>query len=104
MVAERQDLQTRYLWRQWVRTREANAPYDPNNPKKVNDGIDLDLYRYLILPALVVSDDGGFHGTIADIKSPQRTWFQKPEELAAAWEHGELSCLTWKHEGSDSTK
>ncbi|WP_342613490.1 hypothetical protein [Burkholderia ambifaria] len=103
-MAERQDLQTRYIWRQWVRTRKAKDPYDPSSEKKVNDGIDLDLYRYLMLPAFVVAGDAGFHGKIADIKSPQRGWFWRPEELAAAWERGEKPRPTWKHESSDSSK
>lgn len=103
-MAERQDLEMRYIWRQWVRTRKTKEPYNPGSSNHLNDGIDFDLYRYLMLPAFVVSDDNGFHSKIADIKSPQRTWFKKPEELAAAWERGELSCPTWRAEGSDSTK
>ncbi|HDR9000093.1 TPA: hypothetical protein QDB01_006105 [Burkholderia vietnamiensis] len=87
-----------------MRTRKTKEPYNPGSSNHLNDGIDFDLYRYLMLPAFVVSDDNGFHSKIADIKSPQRTWFKKPEELAAAWERGELSCPTWRAEGSDSTK
>lgn len=94
-MAERQDLQMRYIWRQWVRTRKEKHAYDPSSPKKVNDGIDLDLYRYLMLPALVVADDGGFHQRIADIKSPQREWFWRPQALADAWTRGERPRPAW---------
>ena len=70
-LAERSDLQLRYLWRQWVRTRQSKNAYDPTKEDNGNDGIDFDCYRYLMLPALVVSEDRGFHSRIGDIKSPQ---------------------------------
>jgi hypothetical protein len=94
-LAMRLDLQVRYLWRQWVRTRQEKGGYDPTTEKKVNDGIDFDLYRYLMLPAFVVSEDGGFHGSIKDIKSPQRDWFVRPQELADAWTRGERPRPAW---------
>jgi hypothetical protein len=94
-LATRQDLQLRYVWRQWVRTRLAKDGYDPNSPKKVNDGIDLDLYRYLTLPALVVADDRGFHERLADIKSPQLEWFWRPQALADSWARGERPRPIW---------
>lgn len=94
-MAERQDLQMRYIWRQWVRSRKEKNAYDPSSSKKVNDGIDLDLYRYLLLPALVVTDDGGFHQRIADIRSPQRAWFWRPQALADAWTRGERPRPAW---------
>ncbi|ONX70739.1 hypothetical protein A8F16_04270 [Burkholderia cenocepacia] len=103
-MAERQDLVMRYLWRQWVRTRKSVQPYDPSNDSKINDGIDFDLYHYLTLPAYVVATEKGFHGAIEDIKVPQRDWFWKPEELAAAWERGERPRPTWKDERTDSSK
>lgn len=87
-LATRQDLEMRYVWRQWVRTRQDKDAYDPTSPKKINDGIDLDLYKYLMLPALVVADERGFHERLADIKSPQRDWFWRPQELADAWTSG----------------
>jgi hypothetical protein len=94
-LAERQELELRYVWRQWVRTRQEKDGYDPTNPKKVNDGIDLDLYRYLMLPALVVADDKGFHERLVDIKSPQRDWFWRPQALADAWASGERPRPGW---------
>lgn len=94
-LAVRQDLELRYVWRQWVRTRQEKDGYDPTNPKKVNDGIDLDLYHYLMLPALVVADDKGFHERLADIKSPQCDWFWRPQALAAAWASGKRPRPGW---------
>ncbi|CAE6763873.1 hypothetical protein G2912_14625 [Paraburkholderia aspalathi] len=94
-MAMRLDLQMRYIWRQWVRTRQKRDGYDPTSEKKVNDGIDLDLYRYLILPALVVTDDRGFHERLADIKSDQRHWFWRPQALADAWVRGERPRPVW---------
>lgn len=94
-LAERSGLQVRYIFRQWVRTRQKKHAYDPNHPNKVNDGVDLDLYRYLMLPAFVVADDKGFHERLADIKSPQRTWFWRPQDLADAWKLGKRPRPTW---------
>ncbi|KVQ42500.1 hypothetical protein WK03_20225 [Burkholderia cepacia] len=57
-----------------------------------------------MLPAYVVANDRGFHEKIADIKSPQRGWFWRPEQLADAWKDGEKPRPSWKDESSDSTK
>ncbi|AWY49893.1 hypothetical protein I6H08_36715 (plasmid) [Burkholderia gladioli] len=94
-IAERQDLMIRYIWRQWVRTRKSKEPYDPTSDKKINDGIDLDLYRYLMLPAFVVAGDNGFHGKIADLRRPQLKWFWRPQDLADAWERGDNPRPAW---------
>ncbi|MFL9897891.1 hypothetical protein PQR71_06915 [Paraburkholderia fungorum] len=102
-LAERLDLQLRYVWRQWVRSRKAKDGYNPASPKKRNDGIDLDLYRYLMLPAFVVAEDGGFHKRIADIKSPQLDWFWQPQNLADAWARGERPRPAWAAVAADQT-
>jgi hypothetical protein len=41
------------------------------------------------LPAFVVSTDTGFFEGLADLSSPQKSWFWKAEHLAAAFERGE---------------
>jgi len=94
-LAERLDLQMRYLWRQWVRTRQQKNAYNPTNKSNENDGIDFDLYRYLMLPALIVSEDKGFYSRIADITSPQRGWFYRAQALAGAWASGKRPCPVW---------
>lgn len=102
-LAKRLDLQMRYAWRQWLRFQDVDS-YSPESRKNRNDGIDFDLYRYIMLPAYVAANDWGFHEKIADIKSPQRGWFWRPEQLADAWKDGEKPRPTWKDESSDSTK
>ncbi len=94
-MAVRNDLQVRLLWRQFVRSKKLKGPYDPESIKKINDGIDFDLYRFLALPALVVANDGGFFKKIENIPSYQRRWFWKPDELAAAWKRGEGPKPLW---------
>lgn len=94
-LSVRWDLQMRLLWRQYVRSKKASEPYDPTSPKKRNDGIDFDLFHYLLLPALVVATDSGFFEKLVDIKSYQKAWFWKPEALAQAWTAGERPCATW---------
>lgn len=94
-MAERVDLQMRYQWRQWVRARQEKDGYNPASKRNRNDGVDLDMYRYLMLPALVVAGDSDFHKRISDINSPQLDWFCRPQELADAWTRGECPRPTW---------
>lgn len=94
-LSVRCDLQLRLAWRQYVRSRNTKEAYNPRSPKKRNDGIDFDLYRYLMLPAFVVADDSGFFSKIKNIESFQTSWFWKAEALAAAWESGIHPCPLW---------
>lgn len=94
-MAERIDLQMRYEWRQWVRFRQKKDGYNPASKKNRNDGVDLDMYCYLKLPALVVAGESGFHSRIEDIKSPQLDWFKQPQDLADAWTRGERPRPAW---------
>jgi hypothetical protein len=95
-LSMRLDLQTRYSWRQYKRSRgRLSHRYDPTNRGKRNDGIDFNLYTYLALPALIVAGEGGFFGSIADITSFQREWIMRPATLAQAWERGERPRPLW---------
>lgn len=94
-MSARCDLQIRYLYRQWVRTRKSKRAYSPASHNNRNDGIDFDFYRFLMLPALVVTEDNGFLTRISDIPSAQKTWFMTPQELAAKWVRGDRPRPTW---------
>lgn len=96
LMSERADLQLRYLWRQWVRTRLDKHPYNPEHQKKRNDGIDYDLYGYLMLPAFLVADEAGYFERIRDINSPQLAWIWRPQDLADAWNRGERPRPEWR--------
>lgn len=89
------DLQIKLLWRQFVRMKKKNRAYNPQSTNKKNDGIDFDLYRYLMIPAFVVSNDNGFFVGIDDINSYQVSWFKKPAELSQEWDRGETPRLMW---------
>lgn len=102
-LSVRWDLQVRLLWRQYVRSKKTSEPYDPTSPKKKNDAIDFDLYNYLLLPALVVATDSGFFESLRDIKSYQKAWFWKPEDLAQAWINGKQPCAQRPYNGSRRT-
>lgn len=84
-MSVRCDLQMRLLWRQYVRSMKEKDPYNPESKKKRNDGIDFDLCRYFLLPALVVADESGFFDKIKDIESFQLPWFLRPQDLADMW-------------------
>ncbi|UVL11450.1 hypothetical protein LOY39_12480 [Pseudomonas rhodesiae] len=94
-MSVRNHLQNRYIWRQIVRSLKPECPYDPLARKKRNDGIDADLYRFLILPALVVTRDKAFLGGLADIDSFQTGWFFSPEDLAGEWLGGTKPAPAW---------
>lgn len=87
-MSVRRHLEIRYRFRQVARSVKAKEPYDPTNPKRMNDGIDADLYQYLVLPAFVLSEDSIFFRKIADIESYQKGWFIKPSALADQWKAG----------------
>lgn len=91
----RRDLEVRYIWRQFVRSKKLEKPYNLNARKNVNDGIDFDFYRYLMLPALVVTEDTGFLSRIQDIPSYQTDWFFKAADLAEHWLQGKPHLPKW---------
>nr|WP_131515283.1 hypothetical protein [Pseudomonas chengduensis] len=94
-MSVRNHLLNRYIWRQIVRSLKPERPYNPVSRKKRNDGIDADLYRFLILPALVVTRDKAFLSGLADINSFQTGWFLSPEDLAQKWLDGTKPAPTW---------
>ncbi|MEZ8484715.1 hypothetical protein [Vibrio splendidus] len=94
-MTTRMHLELLYRFRQMARTTLKKKPYDPRNKKKKNDGIDVDLYKYFILPALVVADDSGFFNSIENIDSFQKNWFFRPQELADTWQKGHKPKPIW---------
>jgi len=94
-MSVRLHLQSRYLCRQFIRMQKAEDAYNPTSKKKRNDGIDADLYRFLQLPALVVTEDRGFLTGLGDIDSFQKHWFFKAEALAEKWEQGQKPAPIW---------
>ncbi|WP_437625571.1 hypothetical protein [Sorangium sp. So ce1151] len=94
-LSVRLDLPIKHLYRQHHLHNRAKAPYNPQSKKKENDGIDFDLYYVFILPALLVSIEGGFFNALKEIDSYQTSWLWKPEELAKAWEEGLRPAPNW---------
>ncbi|WP_133499628.1 hypothetical protein [Cognatilysobacter terrigena] len=91
----RRHLEIRYKFRQAARMKRAKEPYDPYSPRKRNDGLDVDLFDCLMLPAFVVTCDRAFFGGIESIASFQRSWFKRPEALAREWRAGERPAPRW---------
>jgi hypothetical protein len=94
-MAIRMHLELRYRFRQMARSAQKKRAYDPDKQRNRNDGIDVDLYKYFILPALAVAEDGGFFKSLDSIQSFQREWFVRPEVLAARWSAGERPQPVW---------
>jgi hypothetical protein len=91
----RRHLELRYRIRQYIRTEQTKKPYNPAAKRNRNDGIDIDLYYYFMLPAFVVAKDGGFYGSLDDIDSFQKAWFMPPERLAGEWLTGNQPHPKW---------
>ncbi|MNJ41745.1 hypothetical protein D3C77_366800 [compost metagenome] len=91
----RSHLELVYCWRQFARMQQTKNGYDPDNDQKRNDGIDFDLYRFLKLRALVVTEDRAFLTGLSDIKSYQAAWFYTPRNLASRWAGGKSSAPAW---------
>ncbi|MHC8361981.1 hypothetical protein ACYZUA_17110 [Pseudomonas sp. LS2P72] len=91
----RSHLELLYCWTQFSSMQKAKRAYDPNSVNSRNDGIDFDLYRFLKLPAFVVTLDKGFLEGLIDIKSYQAAWFFRPQELADSWSAGDQPKPSW---------
>lgn len=91
----RRHLELRYRIRQYIRTERTKEPYNPAAKRNRNDGIDIDLYHYLMLPAIVVAKDGGFYSSLNDIDSFQKAWFMRPDRLANEWLAGNQPQPKW---------
>lgn len=91
----RRDLELKYWFQQFVRTYRTKFAYNPTSKKARNDGPDFHLYSYLVLPALVVSTDGGFFSSLTNLKSFQKKWFVRPNDLAERWRAGEHLAPSW---------
>jgi hypothetical protein len=95
-MSKRLDLGLRYAWRQHVRRNRSQEPYDPESHKKRNDGIDFELYYFMMLPCLLVTSDSGFGSRLAPIQSFQRSWIYTPEQLAEARQANSVTLPNWR--------
>lgn len=101
-MAERMHLELRYLYRQVARSVQMGRTYDPASKNNKNDGIDADIYKYLMLPAFVVAEDKGFFSSLNTINSFQREWFMRPESLAKLWLDGRRPQPIWSTDTDDA--
>lgn len=100
-MSVRRHLDVLFRFRQSARSVQRKEPYDPKSLKKINDGVDVDLFQYLILPAFVLSEDSFFSSKLEDITSFQKAWLFRPEALAAQWENGLRPQPTWPLSSND---
>jgi hypothetical protein len=84
----RSHLEVLYCWTRFSSMQKVKRAYDPTSKKSRNDGVDFDLYRFLKLPAFVVTLDKGFLEGLTDFSSYQANWFFRPQELADSWNAG----------------
>ncbi|MBK8936881.1 MAG: hypothetical protein IPM79_04320 [Polyangiaceae bacterium] len=71
---------------------------DRYNPvKHANDVFDVDLYRYLALPAGVCTRDRGIIADLEAANTFQRSWVATPDELLDAGVRCRLLNMRWPH-------
>ncbi len=79
-----------------LRALQSGEPY--NAAKNANDVIDLDLHRYLALPAAVCTDDGGVHADLKAAGAWQREWVVRVADLATPERRARLMALSWSED------
>lgn len=75
--------------------RAVQAEESYNAAKNANDAIDLDLHRYLALPAAVCTEDGGVHNDLESARAWQRRWVVRMADLASPARRAQLLRLDW---------
>jgi hypothetical protein len=66
------------------------------NPKKNwNDLVDLELLKYLAVPAAICTGDAGLIAKVRDSHSWQARWVLRPADLAQATVRAEIKNLKW---------
>lgn len=101
----RMHLEARYRFWQSARTSLRKEPYNPQNKKRENDAIDVDLLCYLQLPAFVVCADMAFIQSLTNLKSFQNEWMMTPSVLADQWRAGARPHPSWpENEGEAGTE
>lgn len=76
--------------------RSMQARHRYNSTKHANDVFDLDLLRYLALPAAVCTEDTGIMTKLKDARAKQRAWVVSLSDLANDSTQDRLLCLRWK--------
>lgn len=94
-MSTRQDFYGKRLVKLVCSNNLSSGGYNPESKKKKNDGIDIDLFHYQMLPAFILTYDKNIHSGLADISSFQRDWIYRPDDFATEWQHGRRPKLSW---------
>lgn len=90
----RMDLELKYYTQQAINV--ANTCINPCSKKRENDGLDVLLLHYLILPAFLLTEDKIFSSDkLQSIQSFQKEWILNPKKLAMKWCSGEEPRPVW---------
>lgn len=81
----RMDLQIKYFYNKFKSSLQQKG-YNPLSDKNSNDAVDFDLFRYLSLPAFVITFEKKYLNLSASIDSIQTSWLMKPDDLCSRWE------------------
>jgi hypothetical protein len=92
-VSARLDAMIRVHSLHFFRSLKTREPY--NAKKNANDVFDLDLLRYLAVPAAICTADKGIHTSLRLTKSWQRRWVVYPNDLASADVRRSVRSIQW---------
>ena len=94
----RVDLLIKYLAEITTSTAKIIEPYNPNSPKRKNDGLDFLIIFPLVIPAIICTNDK--LTKLKSIKSFQTEWILNPDDLVERWNRKKLFPLTWPNEST----
>jgi hypothetical protein len=77
----------------FLRSLQKKHGYSAKN--NLNDAFDLDLYRYLALPAAICTSDGGVFNDLRAAHAWQIDWVVKPEDLKDPERRRQILNLRW---------
>ena len=78
-----------------ISLRHLRKDHRYNPEKNRNDLIDLDLLKYLAIPAAICTSDAGLIAKVQDSRSWQAKWVLRPADLAQATVREGLKNLEW---------
>ncbi|AXF85620.1 hypothetical protein DTO96_101351 [Ephemeroptericola cinctiostellae] len=85
-LSTRMELQIKYFYNKFKSSSLQQKGYNPLSNKNSNDAVDFDLFRYLSLPAFVITFEKKYLNLSGFIDSIQTRWLMKPNDLCLRWE------------------
>ena len=102
-LSHRMDLLIKRLVDVSFMATKRKEPYNPCSQKRKNDGIDFVALFTIILPSRFCTLDH-MKNCLQNLKSFQKDWVLKPQEIADLYNAGQLKRLCWDYHASTSQR